>query len=257
MALSGGDAVTETQQEYVDCIKGWLGGFVCIPVHNELGIPLCISGKRTKIQFAFRNWNTAFPYQFFLNDGKDAQIELKEDVDYTLSPTNGSILLRVDPGSTFATGGTYDGELVPGTEIEGTYRFNYFTDEEIRDFAAWALHLYNASGRPTTNFTLDNAPGEAVAAILSGGYWRALQRILLDSNLWNNRFIWADLQGSMSYLQSTIQSLSVAEDKNFNKAIDNKPRSFVKPRGVTSAHRTMQQQVTAANALGFVTGFLP
>ena len=117
--------------------------------------------------------------------------------------------------------------------------------------------MYNASGRPTTSFTLDNAPGEAVAAILNGAMYKALQTLLLDSNLWNNRFIWAgpDITGNAGFFQQNINSLMGNHKADFDKSTDNKPRSFVKPRGITSAHRTMQQRVTAYNALSFIGGY--
>jgi len=235
--------ITEKERKLIDTVLILLGGFQHIPVHNEIGIPKeSVVGKRDVITFAYDNWNTDKRKWFHLNNG---QRELREGTDFTLDATAGEMGLLTSGDSAFAT----DGELPVGQQIEASYHFKYYSDEEILICLEIALNFLNME-RPVTQYaTLDAAPAEFFGGLIIYGYYCALKKILMDNQIWNNHLIWAtNADGNMQGFHGQVYQLKEeawrewAEQKKMAK-----PRSFAKPRGVHSGKFATQQRVTGAN----------
>lgn len=230
-------AITTKEQQLIDITFTLLEGFQHIPVHNEVGFPKESSGKRSKIIFTYNNWNLNFPFWFWLNN---QQNELIKDTDFSLDDAKGEITLLTSSGSIFAT----DKELKVGQELESSYHFKYFNDQELLNWMEIGLIFLN-NERPVTQFiNIDIAPQEFTGALIIYTYYRALQKILLDNQLWNNNLIWADTRA----FHGQVHALKTeAENEWKSEKQKAKPRSLVAPRGITGGRFATQQRVTGTS----------
>ncbi len=244
---------TAAETELIDSLKGLLHFFTQVPVYDEVGLPCEVSGSRTKVKFTYENWRTDLPIKIHLND---AQGEITSGTDYVIPNTldgdgdattdgDGTITLLTSSGSTFET----SGELEVGHEIEASYSFRYFTDTELLCFLELALKLTNNWPPLTTYGNVNDMPREFDGAVIIGAYFFALQRVLMDANFWNQGIIWMD----KAWLQGTLQTQYAESSKRFDQMSKNaKPRSFAKPRGVTSGRFSTQSRVTGSNFTSFI-----
>lgn len=70
----------------------------------------------------------------------------------------------------------------------------------------------------------------------------------MDMNFWNNRFIFADSDGSVNFTQSILQTQATALESRVDlEAKFAKPRGLVVPKGITGSRFNTQTRVTAAN----------
>lgn len=244
--------LTTNEQALVDRVNDLLEAFIHIPVYNEVGIPKeSTVGKRDLITFAYDDWNTDFRFWVFLNRG---QRELKSGTDYTLDATKGEIGLITTAGSSsfFKSDGDTEGELPVGQQIEASYHFRYFTDEMILCFMQLGLdHINNR--RPVTSFpSVDVAPAEFHGAMIMYAYYRALAKVLLDNQIWNNHLIWASNHEFRNAMHSQVIQLKDESWREWElEAKFAKSRGFVKPRGVTGGRFATQQRVTGGNFQNF------
>jgi len=217
-----------------------------IPVYDEVGFPRAVapSTKQALVTFTYDNWDiTNHRHWIFLSED---QRTLTKDIDYTIDAENGEIGLITTPSSSsvFASDGVTGGELPPGWEITARYHFKYFTDDDILAYLNLALDFLNMR-RPVTGYTtLDAAPAEFRGAMIIYAYYRALMRILIDNQLWNNNLIWANRE-QMHAMVDQLKEESYREWQEESKFA--KPRSFAKPRAVTSGRYGTQQRVTSSN----------
>lgn len=253
--------LSDAETYYVDLVKSVIQAFQAIPT-TEIGVPQeqGADRKRSRVRFTFGNWNTDYSYQLYLND---KQTELKENVDYTLTATSSSIPavpayidVITTAGSVFALGGAYDGEVPVGSWVEAKYRWKYFNDETLLKYLMLGLNRINMQPPTTSYLNLDGAPGEFTEALVSYAVVRCYERLLTDSLLWNNRLIWADADMmNASTMMSILTNRLAAAEKHFDdSAWFAKPRSFVKPKGITSAKFSTRQRVTGSNFMSFAIG---
>lgn len=247
---------TVVEQTYIDTLEALMGSFQNLPIVGEIGVPQeqGVPRKRSRVRFTFKNWNTDSPTQFFLNN---RQTELKENTDFTIEDTEGYIDLITTSGSIFDSSGTYAGELPVGSQIEGSYRFKFFSEEDLLEYLSLGLNAVNMR-RPATSYAnLDGAPAEFNEAIIMYAYMRCLEKLLIDSIIWNNRLLFSDQESpfNSSYMMSIIQNRLASAEKRFDdSAWFAKPRSFSRPLGVTSGARGTRSRVTANNLSNFILG---
>lgn len=240
-------AVSARVQGLIDSLEAMLSGLQHIPVYHEPGIPKEVLGKRTLITFAYDNWNTDYRRWFYLNNG---QRELTPGTDFTLDSDKGEITLLTTAGSAFADAG----ELPVGQEIEASYHFKYFTEDQFVCFLQRGLDNVN-NRRPVTRFgDLDNLPAEFDSAVILYAYYRALTTILLDNQIWNNHLIWATnptTGNAASAGGQMFQQVDRLKEEAWREweleAKFAKERGFVKPRGISGGRFATQQRVTGSN----------
>jgi len=134
--------------------------------------------------------------------------------------------------------------LPVGAAIEATYHFKYFDDEELLDWMEMGLIFTNNAPPHTAYPDIDSAPQEFTGALIIYTYFRALQRILLDNQFWNNNLIYADSKA----FHAQVHALKVEAENEWKEEKKRaKPRSLISPRGVTGGQYMTQQRVTASN----------
>lgn len=238
--------ITAKERRYIDTVLILLEGFQHIPVYSEVGIPKeSTTGKRTLVTFSYDDWNDSYRYWLYLNN---SQRELKEGTDFTLDKDKGEIGLLTTGDSKFAA----DGELPVGQQIEANYHFKYFTDEQILIFLEIGLNFLNMQRPVTTYADIDASPAEFYGALIIHAYYRALAKILMDNQLWNNHLIWATNADFKNQFHGQVYQL---KEEAWREWADQKkmakPRSFASPRGVHSGKFATQQRVTESNFQNF------
>lgn len=238
-------ALTTVETALVNTITALLGPLQEVAVYNEIGVPVAdtTTGKHTKISFTYANWNTASRRYFWLNKASDNQRVLKESTDISVDATAGEITLLTTAGSVFDSG---DEELSPGQEIEGSYEFKYFTDDEFIQFLNLGLIWFNNRAPATFISELDNITAEFEYPIVMYAYHRCLVRILMDSQFWNYKLIWASNVGYKDAMHAQVSQIAQSVWQEVNTS--NKPRRLSGPPvAVVSGKFATQQRVTGSN----------
>lgn len=127
-----------------------------------------------ELRFTYGNWNSAFTPEVFLNNSPMPISGELYEIDYEMGRMR----------TTF--------ELQPGDAVQVTYCFNYFPPRVLEGFIKRALIVVNTSGegKPTT-YTIDDVPNHYLGVIADLVVEMAMEKLLLEYDLWKGRLIYA------------------------------------------------------------------
>ncbi len=219
-----GSSVTGYAKTLIDnYLYSFLGDAMDLEVHSEVGRRI----SSTQIRFNHTHWRNDFTPELYKNE----QTLLEMGTDYTL---------EFDDGVT-----TLTTALVDGDEIEASYRFMYFTMDELWSYLDETIAELN-SIKPNSFYDIDSAPKGWNAALLMGAKIKSIEKMLFDRQIWRDFLIWSDGPGARESLQGLYSALlsrySTLTDKRHFKR-----RGAVLPRAVTSGKYYTPQLVDNIN----------
>lgn len=212
-----------------DDIDAGLGPAQAIPVYTEISKDSGVvknEGTRSIFNFTWQNWNYRFDPVVYIID--DEQELLQEDsVDYSVNFRAGNII--------------FDTPVVAHQEVEASYVFRYFSEQEIRKFAELSLGMMNFVA-PYTEYTLKNYPPYWRSAIATGGTMFGLEQIFQAPIYRERRLIFSDVD-IVSALSSFYDRLKASFNEQF---LAKKARwSLVAPRAISGHDLIAPPRVTA------------
>lgn len=221
-----------------DIINGvmyaWLGQFMALKVHEEIGLPI---NNRTQVKFTYAPMLSSWkgePPLFFYNGSRDPLVE-NTDYEFGTDGLNNAVIDLLGG----ATGGTLDA----GNEIRGTYHHQYFTDAELYYMLDAGLSELNLR-KPATAYDWDSIPLDWNTVVSLYAANRCIERILSDTTLWKSRVIFADPQFTQAQLQSKQAQLS--QQLEFLMKVT-KRRGEGSPKAIFGRKFATQQVVTNSN----------
>jgi len=135
------------------------------------------------------------------------------DVDYTLAT------LKCGVPDTTADGRPLD-------VVNVTYQFDYFPIDVLEDFLGMVVNVVNTGAYgPPTNYTIDNAPDNWDGVLCDLAFALAMERLLLDYDLWRGRLIFAlgpeEISGGSGDITGQLETLKSNAEERANKTMDN------------------------------------
>lgn len=219
-----------TSQEalLINLLKPMLGAIQNLEVYDEIGIP---DPNLTTFRFGYEQWKDDRSPQVRKRDGNSNPSYLYSGLDFLTDSDAGAILLI--SGVTFS----------PGQEIRASYRFKYFSDDELAVFLN--LTLYELNGwKPISGYTLEGVPLEWNYGLVLGAYIKCLQRILIDQGIWAKGLIWKDTEKWAAYLTTMLASAEKTYER-YAKYL--KRRALIRVYGISSGKFGTQQLVSESN----------
>jgi hypothetical protein len=119
-----------------------------------------------------------------------------------------------------------DGQRVPRDTVEATYVFDYFPEAVLEGFITAAVSIINTTAvGPPTNYTVDSAPTNWEGVITDLAFAMAMEKLLLDYDLWRYRLVFAigpnEVEGGGGDIASQLTTLKQNAEQRAEKAMDN------------------------------------
>lgn len=145
-----------------------------IMIYHEAGTKVASNTWR----FTYQNWNPAFTPQLFVNKNPTA-------MTLVLTDPNKNAIIDANMG-TITLLGTY----TAGDNTLCTYCFDYFPLYVLEGFIYRSIDVINLAGSPT-DYTVNDAPGNWDGVIADLSTAMAMEKLILESDLWRGRLIFA------------------------------------------------------------------
>jgi len=171
-----------------------------IVIYDEQGV-LMPDGSTWR--FTYGNWNTTYTLTVRKNGAKIASTA------FTADATFGTITLTA--------------AVVAGDNVTATYCFDYFPVGVLAGYIYQALDTINASAYgPPTSYTLADAPTYWDAVIADIAFAIAMERLILDYDLWVGRVIFAiPSVEDGGDIMSALETLKTNAEERAARALDN------------------------------------
>ena len=119
-----------------------------------------------------------------------------------------------------------DGQRASRDTMEASYVFDYFPQSVLEGFITAAVSIINSSAvGPATSYTVDSAPTNWEGVIVDLATAMAMEKLLLDYNLWRYRLVFAvgpnEVEGGGSDIASQLTTLKQNAEERANKTLDN------------------------------------
>lgn len=193
-----------------DLLTPRLLGFRMIHIHDE---PVELKSDRVTWYTVFGNWLQGEKITIRKNGMMlDLGTEVT-DIDYVYG--------------TFKAGTPdIDGQRVSRDTMEATYVFDYFPQSVLESFLTAAVSMINTSAvGPATSYTVDNAPTNWEGVMVDLAYAQAIERLLLDYDLWRYRLVFAvgpnEVEGGGGDITGTLTTLKQNAEQRAEKTLDN------------------------------------
>ena len=155
----------------------------------------------------------------------------------------------------------------PWDTVEINYVFDYFGTSVQEGFLTAAISFVNMSAvGPPTSFTIENAPTNWEGVITDLAYAMAIERLLLDYDLWRYRLVFAvgpnELEGgSGADISNQLTTLKQNAEDRANTAMQNekfKTGNYLAPptRFYYAAIRGLGMGVGGSHGIAFLGGKL-
>jgi hypothetical protein len=110
--------------------------------------------------------------------------------------------------------------------VEATYEWDYFPVITLKNLLMQALQIVNTSGwGSTTTYTIDTMPDQWKGVVTDLAFALAIERILLDYDLWKWRLVYAigpgEIESGGGDIVNQLQSLKQNAEERANKTLDN------------------------------------
>lgn len=119
-----------------------------------------------------------------------------------------------------------DGQRTSRDVVEATYVFDYFPQAVLEGFLTAAVSMINTSAvGPATSYAVDSAPTNWEGVIVDLAFAQAMERLLLDYDLWRYRLVFAvgpnEVEGGGGDIASQITTLKQNAEQRAEKTMDN------------------------------------
>jgi hypothetical protein len=119
-----------------------------------------------------------------------------------------------------------DGQRQSRDVVEADYVFDYFPQTVLEGYLTAAVSTINSSAvGPATSYTVDSAPTNWEGTIVDLAYAMAMERLLLDYDLWRYRLVFAigpnEVEGGGGDIASQITTLKQNAEQRAEKTLDN------------------------------------
>jgi len=119
-----------------------------------------------------------------------------------------------------------DGQRVSRDVVEATYVFDYFPEMVLEGMITAAVSIINTTAvGPPTSYTVDSAPTNWEGVIVDLAFAMAMERLLLDYDLWRGRLVFAigpnEMEGGGGDIASQLTTLKQNSEQRADKAMDN------------------------------------
>ena len=119
-----------------------------------------------------------------------------------------------------------DGQKVSRDTLEATYVWDYFPQPVLEGFLTAAVSIVNMTAvGPPTYYSIDTAPSNWSGVIVDVAYAMAMERLLLDYDLWRGRMVFAigpnEMEGSSGDIVNQLTTLKQNAEQRADKAMDN------------------------------------
>jgi hypothetical protein len=119
-----------------------------------------------------------------------------------------------------------DGQRASRDILEATYVFDYFPQMVLEGFITAAVSIINmTSVGPPTSYTVDTAPTNWEGVIVDLAFAMAMEKLLLDYDLWRYRLVFAigpnEMEGGGGDIASQLTTLKQNAEQRAEKAMDN------------------------------------
>lgn len=224
-AISQSFRVYDNQWVLIDQVKRSLGQLQTIPVYALKSKDNGIEPRRD-FSFTYSNWNPRFDVDVYREtENTNSAVD---PTSYTIDYPSGII--------TFAANVPYY------EEIEASFVFSLFSDDDIRGFLRQAIGEINYIP-PMTNFTLDNYPAQWEPFIVQGATLKCLNMLFIETIFRERQIIFSDAQ-----FVSQIQSYYATLGKAFDTAIGKKSKwGYSTARVITGYDTIAPPRITASN----------
>lgn len=119
-----------------------------------------------------------------------------------------------------------DGQRASRDVVEACYVFDYFPQTVLEGFLTAAISIINMTAvGPPTDYTVDTAPDNWNGIIADVAFAMAVEKLLLDYDLWRYRLVFAigpnEVEGGGGDIVGQLQTLKQNAENRANKAMDN------------------------------------
>ena len=110
--------------------------------------------------------------------------------------------------------------------VEATYEWDYFPVPVLKSFLLQAIQIINTSAwGSTTSYTIDTLPEPWKGVVADLAFALAIERLLLDYDLWKWRLVYAigpgEIESSGGDIVNQLQTLKQNAEERVNKTLDN------------------------------------
>lgn len=119
-----------------------------------------------------------------------------------------------------------DGQRVSRDVVEADYVFDYFPEAVLEGFITAAVSIINTTAvGPPTSYTVESAPTNWEGVIVDLAFAMAMEKLLLDYDLWRYRLVFAvgpnEVEGGGADIASQLTTLKQNAEQRAEKAMDN------------------------------------
>jgi hypothetical protein len=193
-----------------DLLTPRLLSFRQIEIHDEQAT---LHPNRTDWTTVFGNWLQDYSLKIRKN-GEPQLISSVTDIDYV--------------AGTFRVGSpTLGADNRPKDMVEATYEFDYFPVDVLESFLVVSVSNVNTGAfGPPTAYTVETAPTHWEGVLTDLAFAMAMERILLDYDLWKYRLIYAVgpeavYEGSGGDIVQQIETLKTNAEERAFRTLDN------------------------------------
>jgi len=110
--------------------------------------------------------------------------------------------------------------------VEATYEWDYFPVEVLKSFLLQAVQIVNTSAwGSSTSYTIDSMPEQWKGVVTDLAFALAIERILLDYDLWKWRLVYAigpgEIESSGGDIVNQLQTLKQNAEERANRTLEN------------------------------------
>jgi hypothetical protein len=171
-----------------------------IVIYDEAGT---LMNDNETWRFTYGNWNTTYNY---------------------VVRKNGQVLASTDIVSSDPVFGTVNlGAVVSGDNVSATYCFDYFPIGVLAGYLGMSVETVNSSAYgPPTSYSLSDAPQHWDSVLSDLAFALAMERLILDYDLWVGRLIFAlpSIEDGGDII-GTLETLKQNAENRAAKTLDN------------------------------------
>jgi hypothetical protein len=203
------------------------GTYVPVNAHSNARVNGIVDNLLTPRMLAFRQVNVYDERAVLLADDKTWKVSYGNwNPTYQFRVHKGNVLYTNYVNPSYVNGTIEDNDPHSNDVLNITYNFDYFPVDVIAGFIYMSIDVINASAYgPPTSYTIADAPDYWDGVIADLAYAVAMERLILDYDLWYGRVIFAigadQMEEGGGDIVSTLETLKSNAEERANRALEN------------------------------------
>ena len=203
------------------------GSYVETDAHSDARINGIVDNLLTPRMLAFRQISIFDENATLMSDGVTWRLHYGNWNDtFPLVVHKNSEVIAGYTVTSYVYGMIQTGAVVSGDVVNVTYNIDYFPVEVLAGFIMTAVDIVNTSAvGPPTSFTIDTAPSYWDGVLADLAFALAMERLILDYDLWYGRLIFAlgpdQLYEGGGDVVSQLETLKTNAEERANKTLEN------------------------------------